>query len=244
MKKQETKQIQPASVKHKVLSIVGIILCVLLLPILIINITLIVRSYTNPDKVVSLGTVVPLIVLTDSMNPEIKSGDMIICKTAEEDQIAVGDIIAFYDPSSKGSAVVTHRVIEITEKNGELAWRTQGDANNTADTAAVPASKLVGVFRFRIPFAGNIAMFMQTTQGLILCVVLPILLLVGYDMFRRKQYEKKQKLETEALLAEKEALLAQATANAAAAAAATETKPAGDSDPAAEETSVDSAEEQ
>ena len=58
----------------------------------------------------------------------------------------------------------------------------------------------------RIPGAGNVALFMQTTYGLILCVVLPIVLLVGYDMVRRKLYEKANKKDTDALLAELEEL--------------------------------------
>jgi signal peptidase len=66
----------------------------------------------------------------------------------------------------------------------------------------VPADNLVGVYQRRIPGAGNVAMFMQTTTGLIICVVIPFLLLVSYDMARRRMYEKSRKEDTEALLAE------------------------------------------
>lgn len=54
----------------------------------------------------------------------------------------------------------------------------KGDANNMEDSLLVPAQNLVGVYRSRIPRAGNIAMFMRTIQGLLLCVVRPILLLL------------------------------------------------------------------
>ena len=208
MKKKEQKE--KTSLGHKVLTVVGAILCVILIPALIINITLIIRSYTNPDQVPSIGGNVPLIVLTDSMYPEIKSGDLIICHTADAEQIAVGDVIAFFDPAGNGSSVVTHRVIEITQEDGTLAWRTQGDANNVADSALVPAKNLVGIYRSRIAGAGNVAMFMQTTQGLILCVLCPIIVLVGYDIIRRKIYEKSHKQDTDALLRELEELRAKA----------------------------------
>lgn len=208
MKMKEQKE--KASLGHKVLTVFGAILCVILIPALIINITLIIRSYTNPDQVPSIGGNVPLIVLTDSMYPEIKSGDLIICHTADAEQIAVGDVIAFFDPAGNGSSVVTHRVIEITQEDGTLAWRTQGDANNVADSALVPAKNLVGIYRSRIAGAGNVAMFMQTTQGLILCVLCPIIVLVGYDIIRRKIYEKSHKQDTEALLRELEELRAKA----------------------------------
>lgn len=208
MKMKEQKE--KASLGHKVLTVFGAILCVILIPALIINITLIIRSYTNPDQVPSIGGNVPLIVLTDSMYPEIKSGDLIICHTADAEQIAVGDVIAFFDPAGNGSSVVTHRVIEITQEDGTLAWRTQGDANNVADSALVPAKNLVGIYRSRIAGAGNVAMFMQTTQGLILCVLCPIIVLVGYDIIRRKMYEKSHKQDTDALLRELEELRAKA----------------------------------
>ncbi len=197
---------EKSGVAHKLATVLGAALCVLLLPILIINITLIIRSFTNPEKVPSVGRFFPLIVLTDSMFPEIESGDLIICNTAEPEDIAVGDVISFFDPAGNGSSIVTHRVVEVTREDGSLAWRTKGDANNVEDSALVPAQKLVGVYRSRIAGAGNIAMFMQTTQGLILCVVCPILLLVGYDVIRRRMYEKAHKQDTEALLRELEEL--------------------------------------
>lgn len=196
------KQGGKTALTHKVMTIIGIVLCIVLIPILVVNITLIVRSYTNPDKVPNFGSVVPLIVLTDSMYPNIQSGDLIICETLEASEVNKGDVIAFFDPASNGSAVVTHRVIEVTELNGEVAWRTQGDANNAADSSLVPGDNLVGRYKTRIAGAGNVAMFMQSTQGLIVCVILPILLFIGYDVLRRKLYEKAQKEDKEALLKE------------------------------------------
>lgn len=197
------------STAHKILTIVGTILCVILIPILVINLTLIAKSYINKDEVPSIGGTLPLIVLTDSMKPEIESGDLIVCKTADVEDIKVNDVISFFDPAGNGNSVVTHRVIEIVEKDGEIYFRTRGDNNNTEDKELVPAENLVGVYKMRIAGAGNIAMFMQSTTGLIICVVLPIILLVGYDVLRRKAYEKNKKEDTEALLAELEALRAE-----------------------------------
>ena len=199
---------QQSSTRHKIFTILGTILCIILIPILIINITLIIKSYTNADEVPSVGGYLPLIVLTDSMYPEIKSGDLILCNKVEAEDIAEGDVISFYDPMGNGTSVVTHRVLEIVNENGEISFRTKGDNNNAEDQMPVPAESLIGIYQSRIPVVGNIAMFMQTTTGLIVCVVLPIVLLVGYDLLRRKKYEKAQKQDTDALLAELEALRA------------------------------------
>ena len=199
-----TKECSPAI--HRILTVIGTILCIILVPILIINCILIVKSFTS-EEVPNVAGTLPLIVLTDSMYPVIKSGDLIICHTAEPEEIQVGDVIAFFDPAGNGTTIVTHRVLEVTEQAGQTAWRTKGDNNNTEDRLPVPADKLVAVYEdTRIPGAGNVALFMQTTPGLIICVVCPILLLVGYDMIRRRLYEKSSKKDTDALMKELEEL--------------------------------------
>ena len=204
---QNTKN-APADTKQKILTVIGTILCVILLPILIINLTLIAKSYINEEEVPSIGGVFPMIVLTDSMYPEIESGDLIICHTLEAEDVKVGDVITFYDPMGNGTSVVTHRVLEISEKDGRPQFVTKGDNNNVEDQVPVEAEDLIGIYQKRIPKAGNVAMFMQTTPGLIVCVVCPIILLVGYDMLRRRKYEKTKQQDTDALLAELEALRA------------------------------------
>lgn len=200
---------QKTSTAHKILTIAGTVLCIILIPILLINITLIAKSYINKDEVPSIGGTFPLIVLTDSMYPDIKSGDLIICNTAEAEDVKVNDVISFFDPAGNGTSIVTHRVIEIVGEDGEISFRTRGDNNNTEDKELVPTENLVGVYKMRIAGAGHIAMFMQSTAGLIICVVLPIILLVGYDIIRRRIYEKNNKQDTDALLAELEALRAE-----------------------------------
>ena len=103
---------------QKLLTIIGTVLCVILLPVLLINVTLIAKSYINADEVPSVGGMFPMFVLTDSMYPIIESGDLIICNTAEADEIKVEDVISFYDPMGSGTSVVTHRVLEIVSEDG------------------------------------------------------------------------------------------------------------------------------
>lgn len=192
--------------KKKALTLLGAALCVILIPILVINLTLIIKSYTNTEEVPTLGGYCPLIVLTGSMEPEISSGDMIICHTIEPSEVKTGDVISFFDPEGNGLSVVTHRVVEVVQENGSLSFRTKGDANNVEDKTPVPAENLVGIYQTRIRGAGNLAMFMQSTPGFVVCVGLPLLCMVIYDLLRRRRYEKSKKEDTDALLAELEML--------------------------------------
>ena len=198
------------SIGHLITTIIGSVLCLVLIPILIINCTLIIKSYTNQEKVPSIGGIFPMIILTDSMTPEFSSGDLVICHTEAPESVQEGDIICFYDPAGNGTTTVTHRVAEVTtDSDGNLAWRTKGDANNTEDEQLVPADSLVGVYQTHIPGLGSAAMFLQTSQGLIICVICPIILLVAYDIIRRRIYEKANKEDTEALKEELRQLRAQ-----------------------------------
>lgn len=194
---------------QKIWNITGIVLCVVLIPILLINVTLIIKSFANKDEVPKIGGYCPLIVLTGSMEPEISSGDLIIVKQIDSSEVKENDIIAFFDPDGNGQSILTHRVVNVTEEDGKTAFITKGDANNSEDRQPVPSDQLVGGYVLRIPGMGNIAMFMQTTAGLVVCVVLPLIILVGFDFIRRRQFEKTSRQDTEALLAELEALKAE-----------------------------------
>lgn len=200
--------------RQKALTIVGIILCVLLVPILVVNVTMIVKSYTNPDEYPSFLGYNLMIVLSPSMEETINPGDLILVKNAEPDEVhgesvtgaSDGDIISFFDPDSEKHSVLTHRCVKV---NSDGTFTTKGDNNISEDLNPCPPDNLIGKYITRIPGAGNVAMWLQTTPGLIVCVAVPIVLLIAYDLIMKKRYEKNKKKDTDALLAELESLRAQ-----------------------------------
>jgi hypothetical protein len=116
------------------------------------------------------------------------------------------------------------------EEDGKTFFRTKGTNNNAEDKMLVPAEDLVGLYTdIRIPGAGHVALFMQSTAGLIVCVVVPIVLFVGYDILRRRMYEKSKGNDMQNLMEELEALKA-AKAEEEKAAAAAAPAPAADVD--------------
>ena len=220
----KTKDKKKGTATHRTLTIVGILICVLLIPILVVNITLIVKSYTAPDEVPSLFGVVPMLVGDGEMEPDIVKGDLVIAKVVDPADVKDGDVILFFDTNKKNQGkVLTQRVVKtVVDDKGEITWETErigkraeGEKDNNA-VFTVPAKNLVARWDgTRIPVVGSIAIFMQTIPGMIVCVALPVLLLVAYDFIREKKADKKKKNETDALLAELEALRALQNANAA-----------------------------
>lgn len=195
---------------NRALTIIGIVLCVILIPILVVNCTLLVKSFINQDEVPDFAGVIPLIVLTDSMYPDIKSGDLIFVNKTDAQEVQVGDVISFFDPEGGGSAVVTHKVIERIEEDGKISFRTQGINNNTADRLPVPAESLVGLYSgTRLAGAGNVALFLQSTPGLFVCVLLPLAVLVLYEVLHRRKQEKSKDQDIDALMKELEKLKAE-----------------------------------
>ena len=190
---------------QKIVGAVGIALCVVFVPLLLINVTLIVKSYTSPDKVPDFFGYKPFIVLSGSMEHSIMTGDMVFVKETDPDSLKVGDVIAY----KSGSAVVTHRIVEVKSENGETRYVTQGDANNAADQGMVKPADVEGIYQRRIAGAGNLAMFMQTTTGMILFVVCPLVLFVLWDVIRRQLESRKEMSRTKELEMELERLRAE-----------------------------------
>ncbi len=68
-------------------------------------------------------------VVSNSMDPTIKKGDLVVVKGIPPGDIAVGDIIVYHNPL-QGVAVV-HRVIDIRSDEDGLVFYTKGDNNRT-----------------------------------------------------------------------------------------------------------------
>ena len=193
--------------KKIIVNVIGIILCVILSTILFINCFLIVKGIANKNEVPSIGGNAPLIVLTGSMDPTIKAGDLIVTKKIDAKDVKVDDVISFFDPEGNGSSIVTHRVIgiEIDETSGEIFFRTQGDNNDIADMTPVSEKNLVGRWEgTRFWGLGYVVLFTQSTVGIIVIIAVIVVGIFVYMMIRKRIQDK----ETDSLKAELAALKA------------------------------------
>lgn len=85
----------------------------------------------------------PIAILSNSMNPTFKRGDVVIYKTKEN--IVPGDIIVFQYQNQ----IIIHRVVSINEY-----YITKGDANNSVDYIKVQKEDIKGVYQFHIKYLG------------------------------------------------------------------------------------------
>lgn len=184
--------------------VVSIILCVIFIPIILINVTLIVKTYTNPDHLPDIFGVKPVIVLSGSMSPEFEAESLIFVKKTDTAKLAKGDVICYM---TDGTAI-THRIDEVKTEDGKTSYITKGDANNTVDSTTVSPEQVEGVYIGKINGLGGFAMFMQSTTGMIVFIVVPVLLYLAFDILMRRRESKKEKSRTAQLEAELEQLRA------------------------------------
>lgn len=202
----ETQQACKAG-SNRVLTAVGVALCVILGFLLVCNLTIIIKGALFPEKPPSVLGLTPMVVLSGSMSGEaedhIEVGDLVFVGRADPEELEVGDVIAYMN----GGATVTHRITAIdTNTDGDLLFTTKGDANNAEDTTPVTEEQLVGIYRWRIPKVGDFALFLQTPLGMLLFVGVPVLAFLIYDIIRRQRYANRENRRTAELEAELERL--------------------------------------
>ena len=93
------------------------------------------------------NTSTPLAVARgQSMQPNVREGDILLFQGVPPDEIQVGDIIFFEVPVDMRDILperITHRVIEVNYDSNGIFFRTQGD-NAPPDTYEVRSSDVLG----------------------------------------------------------------------------------------------------
>ncbi len=97
----------------------------------------------------------PSVVLTGSMEPEIRPGDLLLVRSfgREEEIYALeaGDVVGF----RRGEIIITHRIMEVCcDEYGNLSFVTKGDNNASADVGTVAPNELTGKVMRSIPKIG------------------------------------------------------------------------------------------
>lgn len=125
------------------------------------------------------------VIMSGSMDPTIKVYDAIIIKRMDSTNIKTGDVITYKSEDQYFyGLMITHRVIDIKEENGETVYITKGDNNATNDRLPVKYSQIYGKTIMRIPKIGYVQWFLSQAYGWILAVVLPCLAIVTYDILK------------------------------------------------------------
>jgi len=122
------------------------------------------------------GAIPFMAVYGNSMNPELKSGDLVVIKKVSASEVEVGDVIIYTVPSQVREiynypAVVAHRVVRMYETESGISFRTRGDNVSGEDPLAVREEDLRGKVGKKISHLGFPLLFLQSKLGLIFAIV-------------------------------------------------------------------------
>lgn len=156
------------------------------------------------------------IVQTDSMslsekNPDAEiyfdAGDIIASKLPKDPTaLQPGDVITFMSiNSSSYGETITHmiREVRVSDSGRVLGYVTYGTNTGTNDEALVTPDYVLGVYVAKMPLVGQFFAFVKTVPGYITCILVPFLLLIGYNganvirLFRQHKREQMAEIQAE-----------------------------------------------
>lgn len=155
-------------------------------------------SISNDYGVPMMGDKVILNVISDSMEPTIKKGDMIVGKTLtleEKQNLSEQQIITFFaDINGDGvKEVNTHRIVKKVGTGEDTYFRTKGDnserypVNVLDDGYNVRLDDVICTWNegdTQIHGMGSVLGFLQSRVGFLCIVVIPLALFFIYEVVR------------------------------------------------------------
>jgi len=129
------------------------------------------------------------ITLSDSMNPHIRRGSLVIIRRVDPEAVQVEDVITY----TSGPDTLTYRVIEIVDNYGDITFVTKGDANEGANLNHILSDDLVGRYVFSTSLIGSILIAMRNPVFMSLFVGGLCVFFVTTDML--SQHKKRRQLK-------------------------------------------------
>lgn len=181
--------------------VTGIILNVVLWVFLVFAFVMMIFAFasnSNEYGVSMLGNKVILNVKSESMEPIIRKGDMIVgTELSLEEKQALkaksddyeGDIITFFvDLDGDGiKDLNTHRIVSKEKIGDAYFFRTKGDNNDIADNYSIRVEDIICTWKegdTQIHGLGAVLGFFQSRTGFLLFVILPLVGLFAYEIVR------------------------------------------------------------
>ena len=185
---------------NKALKIIGNILYYILVVFIVLILLVVILQRVTKNNA-SIGGIRIFNIVTESMVPEYKVGDILISKSTSLDKIKVGDDIVYLgNKDTFTGKVVTHRVIDI-EKNedGTYLFHTKGIAN-TAEDPVVSGSQVYGVIIYKTVILSFISKIINNLYGFYFLIFTPLTILIVVKIikiYQERKYDEESEDEEE-----------------------------------------------
>ena len=166
--------------------------------LLAVSFALIICLQRFSDNKISFFNYRIFTVVTGSMEPKYKIGDILIAKEKDPSEIKIGDAISYMaiKDEIRGN-VVTHQVVNITkDENGKYLFHSKG-LTNLVEDPVVREEQLYGVVVYKTKILSFIRKIISTDIGMILFVIIPVLYIIVSEMIAfliEKEEKRKENL--------------------------------------------------
>lgn len=138
----------------------------------------------------------PTVVISGSMEPLIRTGDVVAAKRLSSEEVRNGAIkvgmVLLADNPLKPGTLYTHRVIAI---NPDSTFTTKGDANAATDPIHLKPENVKGVEMLRIPYIGLPAVKMREGDTLSLAAMGLSVIMASLIVQRQAALARRKELE-------------------------------------------------
>lgn len=171
------------------IKIFNVVILLIIVPILIYNITLIIKYIQNPNKTPDFFGFKTYEIVSRSMEHTINKNDIIVVKKVDKNEINKNDIISF----DNGNEIITHRIIEIENINGQTLYTTKGDNNRFVDDEKISFEQIEGKYVFKLSKLGYLMNFLKNRYFLIILFIILIFCFIHIINVKKRIKNREEK---------------------------------------------------
>lgn len=178
---------------NKILKILMMIIKAIVSLFIIVVISIIFIQRVSNNKI-SLGGYSIYTIITESMVPKYKVGDMVIAKKVSPDKLKVEDDVVYMgEKSDFNGKIVTHQIIKIENKNGQRYFHTKGIANMIEDPI-VSEHQIMGKVIFRSAILSFISKIVNNSYGFYFIIFVPFAFILVSEIMDFAEERKENKM--------------------------------------------------
>lgn len=190
---------------NKIFKILTTIIKVVFLFVIIAYLAFILVQKIGDNK--SIGGYRIFTILTGSMKGVYDINDVVLVKEVDKKTLKVGDDIAYLgEKDSYKGKIVTHRIINIENKNNQMIIHTKG-VSNILEDPVITNNKIYGKVESKLTFISLINKIIKNKYGFFFLIFVPLVLVIFLeiadtitDQKLEKQLLKKRESEDEEII--------------------------------------------
>lgn len=171
------------------IKIFNVVILLIIVPILIYNITIIIKYIQNPKETPDFLGFKTYEIVSRSMEDTINKNDIIVVKKVDKNEINENDIISF----DNGNEIITHRIVDIENINGQTLYTTKGDNNRFVDDEKISFKQIEGKYVFKLSKLGYLMNFLKNRYFLIILFIILIFCFIHIINVKKRIKNREEK---------------------------------------------------